>query len=117
MANSKTFYAAMMLLGTLVPWYFFGGFIAENGAGLGYFMSALFANGAAAGAVSDLFISAAIFWVWSFSDAKRAQVGNWWLVIPATLAVGLSLALPLYLWLRAGTEPAGAAIGSFAKTG
>lgn len=101
MVSLRSFYLVMMVLGTILPWYFFSGYIAENGAGLAGFLGSMYVNGAAAGAVTDLFISAAVFWVWSFGDAKRAGVSNWWLVVPATLAVGLSLALPLYLWLRA----------------
>lgn len=101
MSGSKNFYLAMMIIGTVVPWYFFSGFIAENGAGLAGFADALYMNGAAGGAVSDLLLSSAVFWVWSFADARKHGVGNWWLVIPATLAVGLSLGMPLYLWMRA----------------
>ncbi len=104
MNGSRTFYLIMMIVGTVTPWYFFSGFIAENGAGLGGFIGAMYANSAAGGAVSDLFLSAAVFWVWSYADAKKQNVRNWWLVIPATLAVGLSLALPYYLWMRAGTK-------------
>jgi len=106
MGSLRSFYLVMMVLGTVLPWYFFSGFIAENGAGLTGFLGSMYANGAAAGAVTDLLISAAIFWVWSFNDAQRTGVPKWWLVVPATVAVGLSLALPLYLWLRAGVEAA-----------
>lgn len=102
MSGSRIFYAAMMVVGTVLPWYFFSGFIAENGAGVAGFVGSMYVNGAAGGAVTDLFISAAVFWVWSYGDAKRTGMANWWLVLPATLAVGLSLALPLYLWLRVG---------------
>lgn len=41
-----------------------------------------------------------VFWVWSFVDARTHHVKQWWLVIPAGFNVGLSLALPLYLFLR-----------------
>jgi hypothetical protein len=34
------------------------------------------------------------------SDARRLGVRRWWLVLPAAFLVGLSLALPLYLYLR-----------------
>lgn len=104
MTNTRIFYLVMMVIGTVLPWYFFSGYIAANGAGLADFLGSMYANGAAGGAVTDLFVSAAVFWVWSFGDAKRAGVAHWWLVVPATLAVGLSLALPLYLWMRTGPK-------------
>ena len=106
MDNSKHFYLVMMVIGTILPWYFFTGYISAQGMDLTGFLAAMYENGAAAGAVTDLFISAAVFWVWSFSDAKRQGVRNWWLVVPATLAVGLSLALPMYLYMRSGSENA-----------
>jgi len=90
----------MAVLGTIIPWYFFSMFIAENGVGLSSFFAALYANGAAGGFSSDIFISAAAFWVWSFYDSKKEGVSGWWVMIPATLLVGLSLALPLYLYKR-----------------
>jgi hypothetical protein len=102
MNNSRGFYVAMMVVGTIGPWYFFSGHIGANGVDLMAFMGALYGNQAAGGAMTDLLISAFIFWVWSYGDARENSVGNWWLVLPATLAVGLSLALPLYLWMRAG---------------
>jgi hypothetical protein len=92
----------MMLVGTLGPWYFFSGYIGAHGLDLWAFLSALFGNQAASGAVTDLLISACIFWVWSFGDAREKGIANWWLVVPATLAVGLSLAFPMYLWMRTG---------------
>ena len=110
MSTQRPFYLAMMVVGTVGPWYFFSGFIGAYGVDLMAFLSALFANGAASGAMTDLLISAFVFWVWSFADARREGVGNWWLVVPATLAVGLSLALPLYLWMRAGAAEADAAM-------
>ncbi|MEL6309749.1 MAG: DUF2834 domain-containing protein [Chloroflexota bacterium] len=96
----KNFYALGAILGTVIPWFFFGSFISENGVDIPLFVSSLFANGAAAGFSADVLISALVFWVWSYVDAQRNRVSNWWFVVPATLTVGLSLALPLYLYLR-----------------
>ena len=103
MLNIKSFYSIMALLGIIVPWYFFSQFIANNGTNIVDFIQALFVNGAAAGFSSDIFLSATVFWVWSYQDSKARQVKLWWMVVPATLLVGLSLALPLYLILRMNT--------------
>ena len=96
----RTFYLVMAVLGTVVPWIFFGQFFAAHGFAPWSFVAGLFANGAAGGFVADVLISIVVFWVWSFADARRLGIGLWWLVLPAGCLVGLSLALPLYLYLR-----------------
>lgn len=98
----KSFYLVAMVVGTLVPWLFFGSFFAAYGVDPLGFVRALFANGAAAGFSADVLISLVVFWVWSFVDARRTGIRRWWLVLPASGTVGLSLALPLYLYLREG---------------
>ncbi len=96
----KTFYLLAAALGTAVPWLFFGGFFAANGIDIAAFAAGLFANGAAGGFTVDVLISMLVFWLWSYRDARQHGVAAWWLVLPAGLCVGLSLALPLYLYLR-----------------
>ncbi|WP_312147893.1 DUF2834 domain-containing protein [Brevundimonas sp.] len=98
--NAKTFYLAMAVVGAVVPWLFFGSFFALNGLDIPLFLKSLFANGAAGGFSADVLITIVIFWVWSWRDAARHHVPRWWLVLPASFCVGLSLALPLYLYLR-----------------
>jgi hypothetical protein len=90
----------MMVIGTLVPWVFFLAFIAENGVDINAFIAALFSNGAASGFTVDLLLTSVVFWAWSFVDSQKYQIAHWWVIPISTLFVGLSLALPLYLWLR-----------------
>jgi len=100
MPGLRYFFIALAVVGSIGPWYFFAKFMAENGAAVSDFIAALFVNGASAGLSTDIVISSTAFWVWSFSDAKDKDIGGWWLVVPATLLVGLSLALPAYLAVR-----------------
>jgi len=100
MTGLRLFFIALAVAGTIGPWYFFAGFMATNGAAVSDFVAALFVNGASAGLSTDIVISSTAFWVWSYFDAKDKSIGGWWLVIPATLLVGLSLALPAYLAVR-----------------
>jgi len=92
----------MAIAGTVIPWLFFSSYFAANGFQPMGFLADLFVNGAAGGFSADVLISIAVFWVWSYSDAKENGVANWWLVLPAGFCVGLSLALPLYLYFRSG---------------
>ena len=96
----RWFYLLGAVVGTLIPWWFFGSFIAAEGFNLGLFVSNLFANGPAGGFSADVLISATVFLVWSFADSKEKGVKNWWVLLPATFGVGLSLALPLYMYMR-----------------
>jgi hypothetical protein len=100
----KFFYLIMMVVGAVIPWIYFAGFLGEEGLNLGLFVQRMFANDVASGAAADLLISALVFWVWSYFDAQKKGIKLWWLVIPATLLVGLSLALPLYLYFRSDKE-------------
>ncbi len=102
----KRFYLLMAILGTVIPWIFFTRFIGVEGFDIPLFARSLFVNGAAAGFSADLLLSLLTFWVWSFADSRKKGVNLWWLVIPAGLTVGLSLAMPLYLYLRTESQPA-----------
>lgn len=98
----KRFYLVMAVVGTVVPWVFFAQFLAAEGLDLPLFAQSLFINGAAGGFSADLLITALVFWVWAYGDARKNGVTRWWVIVPTTMTVGLSLALPLYLWLREG---------------
>lgn len=96
----KRLYLALALLGTVVPWLFFATFFSNEGVNLPLFLRSLFVNGAAGGFSADILISISVFWIWSFYDAKKYNLRYWWTVLPAGFCVGLSLALPLYLFFR-----------------
>ena len=96
----KKLYIAAMLLGTCIPWWFFAKFFSANGLSPLVFVQSLFVTLPASGFTLDLLLSLIIFGLWSYHDAQQHGVKKWWYVIPATCAVGLSLALPLYLYLR-----------------
>lgn len=97
MSISKNFYLAMALLGTVIPWFFFGSFFAGAGFDVPLFVQSVIGNKPAAG------FTAVVLWVWSYTDARQKGVRYWWVVLPATCLVGVSLSLPLYLYLRADT--------------
>ena len=96
------FHAVAAVVGTIVPWIFFAAYVAGGGLSLSGALRDLFPNGAAGGFAAAVLISIGVFWVWSWTDARRHGITRWWLVLPASFLVGLSLALPLYLFLREG---------------
>ncbi|MCB9451360.1 MAG: DUF2834 domain-containing protein [Anaerolineaceae bacterium] len=96
----KRFYLVAATVGTIIPWLFFGQFINAEGVNLSLFLASLPVNSVTRGATADLLISILIFWVWAYTDARKRGIRYWWLTIVAGFTVGLSLALPLYLYMR-----------------
>lgn len=91
----RSVYLVLAVAGILVPYAFFLSFAASDGLNMGAFVSALFANGAAGGFTADLLISSLVFWIWMFS---RSEGPRPWLFILLNLTIGLSCALPAYLY-------------------
>lgn len=97
----KRFYLLLCFLGTVLPcWQFLRFFLGDGGFDLPGFISAATANPVAAGFSIDLVVSSAAFWVFLFADGRRHGIAHLWVFVAANLLVGLSLALPLYLYRR-----------------
>jgi hypothetical protein len=91
----KNAYLLLAVIGAIVPYIFFAGFFAEHGVDITTFLPALFANGAAGGFSADLLITSATFWLYMFT--RKAGPAPW-LFIALNLTIGLSCALPAYLY-------------------
>ncbi len=94
----KTIYLLLAILGAVIPIAFFADFVAENGLDLIAFVAALFVNGAAGGFTADLLISSFVFWIYMFSNQQGGPKP--WAFIALNLCIGLSCALPAYLWAK-----------------
>ena len=94
----KHVYLVLAVTGAVVPYVFFVEYFGTHGLSLVGFLSALFANNAAAGFAADLFLSSFVFWLYMFS---RPAAPRPWLFIGLNLLVGLSCALPAYLYADA----------------
>ena len=96
----KKIYLVATLIGAILPSVFFFGFFKENGLDLSAFVSALFVNGAAGGFSADLLFSSFVFWAFMFQQQKRANGPSPFIFMALNLFVGLSCALPAYLYAR-----------------
>ena len=94
----KTVYLTLAIVGAVVPYAFFLSFGAAEGFNLPGFVAALFVNGAAGGFTADLLITSLVFWVYLFSRVSHEDGPSPWLFIGLNLAIGLSCALPAYLY-------------------
>lgn len=74
---------------------FFLSFFSTHGIYLIDFVAAIFVNGASGGFTADLLISSVVFWVYMFARPGGPKP---WLFIAVNITIGLSCALPLYLF-------------------
>ena len=91
----KNVYLFSAIVGAVVPMLFFLNFFAASGLGLTTFVTALFVNGAAGGFAADLLITSLVFWIYMFA---RTEGPKPWLFVALNLTIGLSCALPAYLY-------------------
>ena len=107
--SRSTLLLALAGFGAVAPYVFFSQFFASEGLG-GDFIGALFVNGAAGGFATDVLISSLVFWIFLFAEARRVGVGHAWAFVVLNLAIGLSCALPLFLWARERALARGSAV-------
>jgi FtsH-binding integral membrane protein len=96
----KKLYLGLAFVGTVWPYAHFVPFLMTHGLDLALFVQQAFANQIASFFAADLLVSWAVFWVFAFHEAARLRIKGWWICLVANLVVGLSLALPLFLWMR-----------------
>ncbi len=94
----KQVYLILAVIGAVIPVMFFIGVFHLEVVGVAGFVPAIFANSAAAGFTADLFITSSVFWLFMFSAEKGPKP---WVFIALNLCIGLSCALPAYLYRRA----------------
>jgi len=98
--KAKTFYLVLCLAGVLVPYWQFLPWLAQHGLNLRLFASELFANRIAAFFGMDVLVSAVALLAFTRIESARLGIRRRWLVLLAVLTVGVSLGLPLFLYLR-----------------
>jgi hypothetical protein len=98
--SSKTLYLLLCVAGTILPYTQFVPFLREHGLDLRLFFEQLFANWIGGFFGLDVFVSSVVLWVFVFTEGRRSGVRHLWAPIAANFAVGVSLGLPLFLYLR-----------------
>lgn len=98
----KNTYLALAILGCVVPCVFFGNFFTDHGVDLPKFIEQSFATSPASGLTADLLITSVVFWIWSFRESRLRGMKAWWLYVVLNLGIGLSFAMPLFLYFRQG---------------
>lgn len=99
--NIRHVYLALAVIGAVVPYIFFIEHFSTTGFSPGHFIALLFANSPAAGFTADLMISSPVFWVAMFHQRRRGKGPNPALLVALNLTIGLSCAMPAYLYATA----------------
>lgn len=95
-----TIYLALCVVGTVLPYSQFVPFLREHGFDLHVFFEQLFSTRIGAFFGWDVIVSSVVLWVLVVVEGRRTAMKRLWLPIAANLAVGVSLGLPLFLYMR-----------------
>jgi len=96
----KTAYLVLCVVGLALPYWQFIPWVAENGLHLRLMLQQLFANRIGGFFGMDVLVSSVVLVIFMRRESARLGIkGRWWPVL-AALTVGVSLALPLFLYLR-----------------
>jgi Terpene cyclase DEP1 len=93
-------YLLLCIVGTALPYWKFGPWLMEHGLNILLLCHELFATRIGAFFGLDLIVSALVLFIFVFVEGRRERVPHLWLPIVGTLFVGVSLGLPLFLYLR-----------------
>jgi hypothetical protein len=93
-------YLIAAILGTILPLSQFIPFLATHGFDMPLFFRQLFQNHVSAFFAMDVIVSSLALWLFVFSEGRRRGMKNLWLYVVCNLVVGVSLALPLFLFYR-----------------
>lgn len=93
-------YFALCVLGFALPYSQFVPWVAEHGFDLGLFVRDLFANRIGGFFGLDVVVSAIVLCFFVLTEGGRLGMRGLWLPLVATFIVGVSLGLPLFLYLR-----------------
>jgi Terpene cyclase DEP1 len=96
----KVAYLILCIVGTVLPYSQFLPFLRENGLDARLFVEELFANRISGFFGLDVIVSSVVLWVFVLVEGRRTGVKPLWPPIAASLAVGVSLGLPLFLYMR-----------------
>jgi Terpene cyclase DEP1 len=99
----KKFYLFAAIVGAIAPYATYFGFLSAVPGASGA-LSLAWGTPIAAATLVDFSISCLVFWPFMFAEAKRLRmrggITSPWFFVVANLLIGLSFALPAFLYFR-----------------
>ena len=106
--SPRRVYLGLCLLGTVLPLSQLLPFLRQHGLNPQEFAAQLFATPVSGFFGMDVIVSSVALWAFVAIDGHRSGLRHLWAPIVANLAIGVSLGLPLFLYMReAGREAVG----------
>jgi uncharacterized protein DUF2834 len=96
----RHFYLIFCVIGFILPYSQFVPWVFEHGLNLELLFRELFANRISAFFALDVIVSAIVLLSFIQSEGRRMRIQLLWLPMLGTVFVGVSLGLPLFLYLR-----------------
>lgn len=98
--SRKHIYLFLAVIGLIIPYYFLISFLMAHGFDAPLILKQLFGTPISTFFAVDLIVSSVVFMVYLEQEAKRRSMKHGWIYLIALLTVGLSFALPLFLFVR-----------------
>jgi hypothetical protein len=98
--TTKHVYLSLAVIGLVIPYSFFISFLLSHGPDGSEFLRQLVGTPLSAFFVADLLISCVVFLSFIRQESARYAMRNRWIYVVALVTVGLSFALPLFLFVR-----------------
>jgi uncharacterized membrane protein (UPF0136 family) len=103
MSPIRIVFLVLTIIGMILPWYYFATWFNEFGWSLAGMVEAWNVNDASTGLVYDLTVSYAALVIWVVYECIREKRWLTMIAVPlAGISIGVSCALPLYIFLRMG---------------
>jgi hypothetical protein len=96
----KTIYLVLCIFGLALPYWQFVPWVAANGLHLGLVFQQLFANRIGGFFEMDVLVSSVVLVIFMRAESSKSGISGRWIPLLALLTVGVSLALPLFLFMR-----------------
>jgi hypothetical protein len=93
-------YLGLCVIGATLPYSQLLPWIATHGLDLPLFFQELFSTRISGFFALDVLVSATVLVMFILSEGRRLDLSRLWLPVVATLLVGVSLGLPLFLYMR-----------------
>ncbi len=97
----KHLYLMLAVVGTVLPLSQLLPFLRDHGLNASVFVQQLFSTPVSAFFGLDVLVSAIALWFFVYFEGRRISIPYRWAPVLATIVVGVSLGLPLFLYLRA----------------
>jgi Terpene cyclase DEP1 len=98
--KTQGLYLLLAILGAVLPLRYFFRFLFNEGPNASLFFQQLFQTDVSAIFAMDVMVSAVALWVFVLIEGRRRRMKFLWVYIVGTMLVGVSFALPLFLFFR-----------------